>query len=385
MPTTEVGEPAGPDAAPEPTDEGAAEAPAGRGAGRPTSPASRKLLSRGRPSGRASRAALGLVATLSLIVLASGAWAGAGVPSHAPASPSLGSIAAATASATAAPTPTVAPSPDPTPAGSPSSSGPDATQSPLSAVLKPQPGRAFEHGDAGRSDVYITIDDCRNWANVEKDLQAANAAGIHVTLFPAGKYIDADKVAASRVLTLAVGYGDEIGNHTYTHSLMTSGTLIDIKADLDAQLAVVRTALNDTTYREWFVRPPYGSGLDYQPFVTATVKDGLSIALWSVDSKGYQNGSTVPFVLQNVFNPKHFKNGAIIVMHDDNTDTEALPLVIDGIRARGFSVGGDLKNILAPSAPAARGVGLPAGPASFPGAAARAESLFSQLGLRRLD
>lgn len=363
------------------------DAPESAGDGPPISPPSPGFISRQRLSGRASRAAPGTLLALGLVLLtlASWAWAGAGAPSHEPASPSLAPIAAATASPTVAPAPTTAPtpSPDSPSAASTSSTAPDPAQSPLSAILKPQPGRAFEHGDTSRSDVYITIDDCRDWANVETDLQAANAAGVQVTLFPAGKYIDADKVAAARVLTEAVAYGDEIGNHTYTHSLLTTGTAIDIKADLDAQLAVVRTALNDKTYREWFVRPPYGSGVGNQGFVTAAVKEGFSIAMWSDDSKGYQSGSTVPFVLANVFNPRHFKNGAIIVMHDDNTDTEALPQVLEGIRARGFSVGGDLKNILAPSASAAASIGLPAGPASFPGAVARAESPLWQLGQRR--
>jgi hypothetical protein len=118
-------------------------------------------------------------------------------------------------------------------------------------------------------------------------------------------------------------------------------------------------------------------------FVNAAVKDGLAIAMWSDDSKGYQSGSTVPFVLQNVFAPKHFKNGAIILLHDDDTDTAALPLILDGIQARGFSVGGALKNILAPGASAAASVGPPAGPASFPDTVARAESPLWQFGLRR--
>ena len=363
------------------------DAPEPAGDGPPVSPPSPGLISRQRLSGRASRAAPGTLLALGLVLLmlASWAWAAAGAPSHEPASPSLAPIAAATASPTVAPAPTTAPTPSPgsTSAASTSSTAPDPAQSPLSAILKPQPGRAFEHGDTSRSDVYITIDDCRDWANVETDLQAANAAGVQVTLFPAGKYIDADKVAAARVLTEAVAYGDEIGNHTYTHSLLTTGTAIDIKADLDAQLAVVRTALNDKTYREWFVRPPYGSGLNNPGFGNATVKDGLAIAMWSIDSKGYQSGSTVPFVLQNVFAPKHFNNGAILLLHDDDTDTAALTAILDGIQSRGYSVGGALKNILPPASSAAANVGLPAAPGAFPDAAARAESPRRQLGVRR--
>ena len=302
MATPERDEPAPPETAPEAGDEVVVEAPAGPLDGVSTSAARRRLLSRDRLSGPAPRAALGAGLALSLVVLVVASWilTGAGVPSHEPASPSPAPIAAATAGPTVTPTPsaTPAPSAEPTPsqgstaAAPPSPASPDPGQSPLSAFLKPQPGRVFEHGDTGLAVVYLTIDDCRNWVNVEKDLEAANAAGIQVTLFPAGKYIDADKEGAARVLQEAVAYGDEIGNHTYTHSLLNMGSMVDIKADLDAQIAVVRTALNDKTYKEWFVRPPYGSGLGNPGFGNATVKDGLAIAMWSIDSKGYQGGST---------------------------------------------------------------------------------------------
>jgi hypothetical protein len=50
--------------------------------------------------------------------------------------------------------------------------------------------------------------------------------------------------------------------------------------------------------------------------------------------------------MQNIFDTGHFRNGAIILMHDDDTDTAALPLIIDTILARGMKVGGVLSNIL---------------------------------------
>ena len=121
----------------------------------------------------------------------------------------------------------------------------------------------------------------------------------------------------------------------------------------------MRAALGDPTYRESFIRPPYG-GLGYF-LTTAAAQDGLEIVKWSNDSKGYMAGSTVDSVMNNVFNTGYFKNGAIILLHDDNTDTEALPLIIDTILAKGFSVGGDLRNILVGStAPAASGTAAPA-------------------------
>ena len=202
----------------------------------------------------------------------------------------------------------------------------------------------FSHGSVSKPRIYITIDDCSDWANVEKDIETARTENVQITFFPAGKYIDAHRDAAESALRKAVSYGDEIDNHTYHHVAIQPGST-GWAADLALQLATVRSALNDPTYQEWFVRPPFGAGLDNSDFVTAAYNAKLAIAMWSIDSGGYEDGSTVPFVMKNVFGDR-FRNGAIILMHADDTDTQALPSIIEGIEVRGFTVGGALKNIL---------------------------------------
>jgi peptidoglycan/xylan/chitin deacetylase (PgdA/CDA1 family) len=213
-------------------------------------------------------------------------------------------------------------------------------------VPTPEPGVVFSHGDISQPYVYITIDDCRNWPNIEKDLETAKDNNVHITLFPAGKYIDAHPDEAAAALQKAVAYHDEIGNHTYAHNIIDPSGNQGFEGDLYAQLYSVRQALKDPNYREWFVRPPYGSGLGNPYFTGAAAKAGLAIALWNIDSKGYQDGSTLRSAMQNIFDTGHFRNGAIILMHDDDTDTAALPLIIDTILARGMKVGGVLSNIL---------------------------------------
>lgn len=115
--------------------------------------------------------------------------------------------------------------------------------------------------------------------------------------------------------------------------------------------------------------------------VTAAAREGLAVVKWSIDTKGYQAGSTLQSILYNVFDRPFFKPGAIILMHDDYNDTQALPLIIDGIRDRGYEVSGPLKNILidAPSAAMDQAGGLAA--VSDPEATAP----FAQLVLGRED
>jgi peptidoglycan/xylan/chitin deacetylase (PgdA/CDA1 family) len=214
-------------------------------------------------------------------------------------------------------------------------------------VLAPRPGWEFYHGDPTRKEIYITVDDCQTWDRVDQDLETAHDKGVQLTFFCAGRYIDSAEAAAEKELQKMVAYGDEIDNHTYTHTLIAdNATEPALQDDVASQLFVVRNALKDPTYREWFLRTPYGSGMDNSNLVTAAAREGLAVVKWSIDTKGYQAGSTLQSILYQVFDRPFFKPGAIILMHDDYNDTEALPLIIDGIRARGYEVGGPLRNIL---------------------------------------
>ena len=289
-----------------------------------------------RPTPRAASIAL---AALCMVVLMRASQG----PMFAPAGSSDSGSSAAPTQIAALPTATAVPTP--TPPLTPNLPMPEESRG--SALVTPKPGAEFYHGNPYGSEIYITIDDCSNWARVEGALEVARAKGVDLTLFPAGRYIDSAKAEAARVLQKAVAYGDEIDNHTFSHSYIYGGSLVAaIKADLDAQLRAVRTALGDPSYQEWFVRTPYGSAMGTPHLRTAAAQEGLAIVKWSIDSNGYYPGSTVPWVMSNIFDSSSLKAGAIILMHDDYTDMQALPLVIDRIQAKGFTVGGVLKKIL---------------------------------------
>jgi peptidoglycan/xylan/chitin deacetylase (PgdA/CDA1 family) len=288
-----------------------------------------------RPSLRVVSIAL---ATLGMVVLMRTPQG----PMSASAGPS-GSVSPPTPAPIAAlPTATVASTP--TPPLTPNLPLPEASRG--SAMIAPRPGEEFNRGNPNGTDVYITIDDCQDWARVEAALEVAWAKGVQLTLFPAGKYIDSAK---------AVAYGDEIDNHSYSHAHLGGYSLDMVKADLEAQLAAVRTALGDPDYQEWFLRPPYGSGMRSAALKAAAADERLAIVTWSIDTKSYYKGSSVASVMHNIFETGRLAGGAIILMHDDYADMAALPRVIDGIWERGFTVGGVLKKILID--PAATAVG----------------------------
>jgi peptidoglycan/xylan/chitin deacetylase (PgdA/CDA1 family) len=290
-----------------------------------------------------ARVALALLLLVVLVRASQGVIPGTSgpLPSASASSAPSAIAAAAMPSPTGTPEPSIAPTPTP---------APNLTFQPQtrqSVLITPKPGWEFYHGDPTRKEIYITIDDCQNWSRIDTDLETARSKGVQLTLFPAGKYIDSDEANAERELQKAVAYGDEIDNHTYSHTLIADNAPeANIKADLDSQMYVVRNALKDPNYREWFVRTPYGAGMGNPNLVSAAYADGLAIVKWTLDTSGYEAGSTVASVMHNVFDSNYFRNGAIILMHDDYTDMQALPQVIDTIISKGYSVGGPLKNIL---------------------------------------
>lgn len=125
--------------------------------------------------------------------------------------------------------------------------------------------------------------------------------------------------------------GHEIGNHAYTHRNMSS-----LSAYAQRQ-EIVRTAQLLATLgvhpSPWFA-PPSG---DYnEETVRVAWAYGLYTVLWSVDTIDWREPK--PDVLvQRVM--AHIHAGALVLMHPTAAATQALPTLIDRIRARGLQLG----------------------------------------------
>jgi peptidoglycan/xylan/chitin deacetylase (PgdA/CDA1 family) len=131
------------------------------------------------------------------------------------------------------------------------------------------------------------------------------------------------------------------GNHSMTHPDFTGLTDAQVKAQvLDAQQAILST--NGADPRPAF-RFPFGA---VNSRVLADVNAlGYVSVRWTVDSlgwKGTSGGQTVQKVVDRVLAAA--QPGEIVLMHvgsnpDDHTtlDASALPKIIDGLRARGYT------------------------------------------------
>lgn len=122
----------------------------------------------------------------------------------------------------------------------------------------------------------------------------------------------------------------EIGTHSNTHPDMGKMSAYDIKLELSASMDIIE---NITGKRPELFRPPYGS---YSDTLITTAKDlGLYTIQWDVDTldwKGLSAGEIANRVLGQV------REGSIVLMHNNGEHTlEALPLILDGLKNKGFT------------------------------------------------
>ncbi len=123
--------------------------------------------------------------------------------------------------------------------------------------------------------------------------------------------------------------GHEIGTHSATHPYMSRLTEAEIQKELETSSAAIE---NLTGKDVELFRPPYG---DYDDLVIDTAGAmGLYPIQWDVDSLDWKNLSASDIVERIA---SRTKSGSIILMHNNGLHTaEALPVIIDTLRANGF-------------------------------------------------
>lgn len=150
------------------------------------------------------------------------------------------------------------------------------------------------------------------------------------TFFLVGRTVQEYPQLVERILSS----GDEIGNHTYNHYALTGLSdeeIVDQIADCGALLAQY-TGSQPTLFR-----PPHGR---YDARVVEIARRlGYRTILWSdAPDDAPKDNSEVPVavIVQRVLT--HAKPGGIILMHSGQYNTlEAVPQIVDMLRAQGYS------------------------------------------------
>jgi peptidoglycan/xylan/chitin deacetylase (PgdA/CDA1 family) len=194
------------------------------------------------------------------------------------------------------------------------------------------------HGDTSRRMVALTFDAGADAGYSGEILDTLRQEGVRATFALTGLWAE-----RNRDLLLAItADGHALINHSYDHASFTG--LSTEKPPLTAEeraLEMSRTEttvyhLSQRTTRPYF-RPPFGD-IDASVERDVGAAGYSTIVMWTVDSQGWNHASADQIVARCL---AQVSPGAIYVMHVGaaSQDAAALPRVIDGLRAAGYSFG----------------------------------------------
>lgn len=167
------------------------------------------------------------------------------------------------------------------------------------------------------------------WGNeqTEQLLNILDEHQVKTTFFLVGEWVekfpDSVKEIAKR--------GHDVENHSNTHAYMSQLS----ESKMNEEITECNKKIQELTGKSpTLFRAPYG---DYNNAVVKAVKANDMYCLqWDVDSLDWKDPSAQQIV-KNITDK--ITNGSIILMHNGATNTpEALPLVIEAIKAEGYEI-----------------------------------------------
>ncbi len=192
-------------------------------------------------------------------------------------------------------------------------------------------------GPTGRRAVTLTFDAGADRGHAQRILDELARQRVRAAFGVTGVWAQAN----ADLVTRMHGEGHELINHSYDHASFTGAswtTVARTASDRHAQLARTERAIEASggqIPRPYF-RPPFG---DYDSGVledVGTAGYGLTV-MWTVDSLGWRGwgpGAIAQRCLEGA------ASGAIYIFHVGaaSKDADALPAIIEGLRARGFEI-----------------------------------------------
>jgi peptidoglycan/xylan/chitin deacetylase (PgdA/CDA1 family) len=166
---------------------------------------------------------------------------------------------------------------------------------------------------------------------------------VHATIFMTGAMADNPNTdAGRRVLATIDAHPDlfTLGNHSYSHPDFRSLTAAGIRDQLRrTETALARYCAQDPRP---FFRPPNG-GYDAAVLAAVGAAGYRYSVTWDIDTidwrpiKNDPPGPTADQIVSKVLD--NAQGGSIVLMHLGGYETfEALPRVVDGLRAAGFDL-----------------------------------------------
>jgi probable sporulation protein (polysaccharide deacetylase family) len=153
-------------------------------------------------------------------------------------------------------------------------------------------------------------------------------ANIKATFFFDGSWLAAYPMEAKRISQA----GHEIGNHGYTHPMMSQVSQARMVREISRTQALILQTLSIRS--KWFA-PPAG---DYnQHVVNVAHAQNMKTILWTVDTIDWRKSSTPTLIVQRV--EQRITPGSLILSHPTDRTVAALPQIIRVVQEKGLRFG----------------------------------------------
>ena len=174
-----------------------------------------------------------------------------------------------------------------------------------------------------RKAVALTFDDGPNPNTTPVALELLKKYNAKGTFFMVGKAVAGNE----EIIKQVVAEGHQIGNHSWSHPLLTKISLEQAKSQINDTTEALKKASGQDVH---IMRPPYGG-------INATIQAAVdqSFILWDVDTLDWKNRNTAS-IMKEV---RKARPGSIILMHDvHQTSINALPSVLQYLTEQGFEL-----------------------------------------------
>ena len=167
------------------------------------------------------------------------------------------------------------------------------------------------------------------WGNEQTQglLDTLDEYNVKTTFYLVGEWVDKypDSVKAIH------DAGHDVGNHSDTHAHMPQQSREDMLKELNGCNDKIEKI---TGVRPTLFRPPYG---DYNNALVETVNSiHMYCVQWDIDSLDWKDPSPQQMVDRI---QKNLSPGSIILLHNGAKNTpQALPMIIEAIRAQGYEI-----------------------------------------------
>jgi probable sporulation protein (polysaccharide deacetylase family) len=151
---------------------------------------------------------------------------------------------------------------------------------------------------------------------------------IKATFFLDGSWVSKHPLEAKQIFQA----GHEIGNHGYTHPLMSQISQERVVREISRTEDLIFQTLS--IHSKWFA-PPAG---DYnQNVVNVAYQQHMRTILWTVDTVDWRKSSTPTVIVQRV--EQRITPGSFILSHPTDRTVEALPQIIRVVKKKGLRFG----------------------------------------------